>query len=212
METTFWHNKWQNQEIGFHNQDPHPLLTEHFKQLKVSSCSRIFVPLCGKSVDLVWLAQQGYEVIGAELSDIAVTEFFDELKQTPSIESIGELKKYTSDNITIYQGDIFALTKAELGKIDAVYDRAALIALPEAMRNQYSQHLLALTEQAKQLLISVEYDQSQMDGPPFSLCNTKVLEHYQNVYSIQKLDEQAYPGGLRGEVEAIEIAWLMESV
>lgn len=211
METQFWHNKWQNRELGFHNEHPHPLLVEHVKQLNLAPNSRIFVPLCGKSIDIVWLADQGHKVIGAELSVIAVAEFFEALGQTPKLETCGELQKYSAGSITIFQGDIFKLKAEQLGAIDVVYDRAAFIALPDTMRQSYSTHLIELTRHAKQLLISIEYDQTQMDGPPFSLPKTKIEDHYQNLFNIQKLDEMPYPGGIRGEVEGLEVVWLLET-
>jgi len=206
MEANFWHERWQKKEIAFHASQPHAFLTRYFASLKVPPGGRVFVPLCGKTLDIGWLLAQGYSVAGAELSEIAIQELFAELKKEPTVTAIGALKHYHSTGIDIFVGDIFALTRAALGKVDAVYDRAALVALPKEMRDRYTAHLMALTERAPQLLICFEYDQAQMSGPPFAITPDEVMEHYGTTYQIEKIMRANVPGGLRGNV-AHETVW-----
>lgn len=163
MDTAFWHRRWQKQEIGFHRPEVNPLLTNYFPTLKLTPPARIFVPLCGKTVDIHWLLDQGYSVCGAELSELAIQQLFEALNIQPQIESIAGFKHYSAQHIDIFVGDIFQLSAEILGQIDAVYDRAALVALPERMRADYAKQVIALTQSAPQLLIHYEYDQALMD-------------------------------------------------
>src|SRR5699024_8207116 len=126
---------------------------KHFGDLSLPKGSRLFLPLCGKTLDIHWLLAEGYRVAGAELSSIAVAELFAELGVTPSEMQHGSLSHYQADQIDIFQGDIFELTADLLGPVDAVYDRAALVALPEGLRQQYAQHLVKITHRAPQLLL-----------------------------------------------------------
>lgn len=204
MKADFWHNKWENKEIGFHHPEANPLLTQHFSYLNLSPGSRIFIPLCGKTLDIAWLLAQGMRVVGAELSQIAIDELFTELAVTPTITPVGEHLHYHADGIDVYVGDIFSLQQGTLGQIDAVYDRAALVALPESMREQYTAQIVALTGAAAQLLITFEYDQQRMPGPPFSVVNDEVYAHYHSVYDIQSVYFAPLEGGLKGKVPAQE--------
>lgn len=211
MEPDFWHNKWEQKQIGFHLDDTNPHLLAHFPQLNLKSGSRLFLPLCGKTRDIAWLLAQGYQVVGAELSEIAVTELFAELALQPEAESLADLKRYQAENICIYQGDIFQLEPSMLGEIDAIYDRAALVALPATMRKAYSQHLLTLTGKARQLLISFDYDQSLMAGPPFCIVSNEINTLYAAHYHITHLAHHPLPDGLKGVVPAVENIWLLET-
>ena len=170
MEASFWHAKWEKSEIAFHQDDFNPLLLDHFGALKLPAGSRVFVPLCGKTRDILWLLQSGYRVVGAELSRLAVEQLFAEMDLQPGITQIGPLTRFAVEDVDIYCGDIFDLTASELGQVDAVYDRAALVALPAAMRQRYAEHLVAITDRARQLLIAYEYDQRLQNGPPFAVC------------------------------------------
>ncbi|MEB3192179.1 MAG: thiopurine S-methyltransferase [Snowella sp.] len=169
METSFWHQKWGKNDIAFHKNEVNPLLVKYFKQLSLANGSRVFLPLCGKTLDIAWLLANGYRIAGAELSKIAIAQLFRELGVKPQISQIGEIEHYSAQNIDIFVGDIFHLSSKILGVVDAVYDRAAVVALPAAMRNRYTAHLMEITYKAPQLLICYEYDQSLMAGPPFSI-------------------------------------------
>jgi thiopurine S-methyltransferase len=210
MKHDFWHQKWEKNEIGFHLPAANPLLVKHFSTLNLKQGARVFLPLCGKTLDIAWLLAQGYHVAGAELSQLAIEDLFANLNLTPTITKLGEITHYSATNIDMYVGDIFKVTPAMLGKVDAVYDRAALVALPDEMRKAYSAHLMALTKLAPQLLICFVYDQSAHAGPPFSICRDEVKEHYQTSYDLTMLASVAIPDGLKGKHPATEQIWLLK--
>lgn len=190
METDFWHNRWENNLTGFHLDDVNPHLRENWSVLNLPAGSRVFVPLCGKSLDLIWLAEQGYEVVAIELSPLAVAAFFDENNLTPERHDIEGLEYLQSGKITLFCGDFFALTTEILGQVDAVYDRASLIALPPAMRQDYAEKMTELAQSAPKLLVTLEYEQSKMDGPPFSVSEDEVRTLYQAKYQVKQLTAQ----------------------
>ena len=210
MEASFWHDKWEINQIGFHQKMTNPLLKKHIEKLSLDKGSRIFIPLCGKTVDIAWLLSEGYEVAGAELSDIAIKQLFEALDITPKITKVGSLIHYKADHIDLFVGDIFDLSADTLGSVDAVFDRAALVALPPEMRLRYSKHLIKITDNASQLLICFEYEQSVMNGPPFSIIPSEVEYHYAASHKLSLLDAPNLAGGLKGKIEAIEAIWLLE--
>lgn len=207
MEASFWHQRWQKNEIGFHQSDVDAQLVKHFPQLQLQTGHRVFLPLCGKTLDIVWLLDQGYRVAGAELSEIAIEQLFTTLKIKPKVTARGPLKHYSGTNIDIFVGDIFDLTAQELGSVDATYDRAALVALPEELRKKYTRHLATITDKAPQLLLCFEYDQSLMNGPPFSITQDEVEEHYTATYETVLLEHEPLPQQVKGKVEAIGSVW-----
>ena len=210
MQHDFWHQKWEKDEIGFHLPEANPLLVRHFSILNLKQGARVFLPLCGKTLDITWLLAQGYRVAGAELSAIAIEDLFHSLSLTPTITKLGSITHYCATNIDMFVGDIFKVTPAMLGKVDAVYDRAALVALPEDMRKQYSKHLMALTNKAPQCLICFEYDQTIHTGPPFSICADEVKQHYQSTYDLALLASEGMPNGLKGQYPATEHIWWLK--
>lgn len=207
MEADFWHRRWTKNEIGFHEGRANSLLVKHLDALQLAQDSRLFLPLCGKTRDIAWLLEQGFQVVGAELSDIAITEMFTELSLTPSITKHAHYVHYCAHNIDIYVGNIFDLTPAILGDIDAVYDRAALIALPATMRKNYTQHLMHLSQCAQQLLICFEYDDSLSSGPPFSVDNAHIADYYGEHYVLTLLESLDLPKGFRASLDAKESIW-----
>ena len=209
MDRHFWKQRWENNEIGFHQSEVNPLLIEFFKQLSLAKGNRVFVPLCGKTLDIAWLLSKGHCVAGAELSQVAVEQLFIELGIKPNISSLGNIDRYSAKNIDIFVGDIFDLSRQVLGPVDAIYDRAALVALPEEMRQKYTLHLLTISNKAPQLLLSYEYDQSLMAGPPFSISHVEVKQHYADHYRLSLVKEISIPGGLKGKCPATESAWLL---
>lgn len=164
----FWHNQWAANQIGFHLEDVNPLLIEFWKRTDPSYEKSVFVPLCGKSEDLIWLASKHEEVQGVELSQIAVRAFFSEHFYTPTVTQInGQHELYQFDELSVYTGDYFT---APIQPVDIIYDRASLVALPEEMRVQYVERLKQLLKPGgKILLVTLDYDQSEMAGPPFSV-------------------------------------------
>ncbi len=209
METSFWLERWEKNEIAFHNENVNRFLAAHFGKLDLTASSRIFLPLCGKTRDIAWLLSEGHKVVGAELSEIAITQLFEDLQITPQIAPDGPFKRYSAPDIDIYVGDIFDLTPALLGPVHAIYDRAALIALPEDLRARYAAHLVALTERAQQFLIALEYDQSVMNGPPFSVDGPAVKQLYEAHYDVHHLMSAEVPGQLKGKVDAEDVVWLL---
>lgn len=210
MHYDFWHSRWQSNQIGFHLSEVNPLLMNHFSALNMHQGARVFLPLCGKSLDIHWLLAQGFCVVGVELSQIAVEALFADLKLTPTVTKIGALTGYSAKNIDIFNGDFFALSAEMLGKVDAVYDRAALVALPEEMRADYTVHLMVLTAYAPQLLISFAYDQAQHAGPPFSIGTQELQQYYSNYFEMRLLDKVNVVGGLKGKYPAIENVFLLQ--
>ena len=206
MQTQFWHERWQSQQIGFHQDDINSSLQEYWPQLELPNDSTVFVPLCGKSRDMLWFAEQGYQVIAIELSELAVAAFFEE-NQLPSLnrETKGELTLWRSGPIAIYCGDFFALSSTQLNDINAVYDRASLVALPPSMRQDYAQHLAQLLPGApKTLLITLQYDQNEMDGPPFSVSEEEVSALFSERYQISKWhDSDALPESPRFKAKGL---------
>jgi len=210
MDRVFWHQKWESNDIAFHRSEANPLLVKYFNELSLAKGSRVFVPLCGKSLDIPWLLSHGYRVAGAELSKIAIEQLFAELGVTPDISRDGELDHYRATNIDIFVGDIFDVSDKMLGPVDAIYDRAALVALPEGMRNRYAAHVTKMTNTAPQLLICYEYDQRLMEGPPFSVSNQEVNQKYSERYELTLLESAIVPSGLKGIVTARENVWLLK--
>ena len=207
MDTSFWHNRWQTNQTGWHERTVNPLLITHFPSLNMPPSGRVFVPLCGKSLDLGWLLSRGYAVAGAELSELAVTQLFAELGMEPRISEVGKHKHFRGEKIDIFVGDLFDLSREILDSVDAVYDRAALVALPEAVRVQYTAHLKAITALAPQLVIGYEYDQTVVPGPPFSVTSEELHRHYSDGYALTLLARVEVPDGLKGKCPATEHIW-----
>lgn len=184
MDADFWHERWQTARIGFHRQQVNTHLTELWPQLNITPASQVLVPLCGKSNDLLWLAEQGYAVTGFELSPIAVTDFFSAAKLEPTQAAVGPYQCWQAEHLHIYQGDFFRA--AELNQqFAAAYDRAALIALPKRMQEQYVALLAKLLKPgATVLLITVHYAPEQQNAPPFSVDETRVQDLFSPYFSV----------------------------
>ncbi|WP_019865361.1 thiopurine S-methyltransferase [Methylovulum miyakonense] len=210
MDANFWHQKWERGEIGFHQSEANPFLAAHFGQLKLPQGSRVFLPLCGKTRDFAWLLAKGYRVVGAELSELAIQDLFNDLGLEPEISPVGELARYRANSIDIFVGDIFAVSAEYLGPVNAIYDRAALVALPAGIRGPYTSHLMDITGSAPQLLVTYQYDQGLMDGPPFSVSGDEVKQHYGDIYQLKAVESQNLTGGFKGGVAATETAWLLQ--
>lgn len=190
MEAEFWFEKWEKAEIGFHQDTVHGLLVRHWPVLGAGSGGRVFVPLCGKSLDMVFLLQQGCEVVGCELSPIAIRQFFAEQSLEDSATVVGGMPVHAAEGIRLIEGDFFRLTVEQAGAVDAVYDRAALIAMPPALQERYAAQLLALTPvTAPMLLITLDYDPAEMSGPPFATPAGQVRRLFGERYAVRLLEE-----------------------
>jgi len=181
----WWHERWQQNQIGFHLDAPHPWLIRYWPQFSMPSLHTLFVPLCGKTHDVAFFLQEGYQVVANELDESAIQALFDDLQLEATITDWKAGKIYSTKNLTVFVGDFFELTSQEIIQVDAIYDRAALIALPPELRLVYAKHLQELCPSAAQFLITLDYDQAQMDGPPFSVDPDEVHEHYHATYNIQ---------------------------
>lgn len=192
MDSGFWHDRWAENEIGFHQDDINAHLTAFWDKLTLPvKGATVFVPLCGKSLDMMWLLDRGYKVLGVELSPLAIEQFFEENNLVPSITKLGEFACWQADNISILVGDFFHLQREYLGEIDAVYDRASLVALPPEMRAEYVEHLHTLLQDGTQtLLLTLEYHQHEIEGPPFSVHEDEVRELYAGSRHIELLYTQ----------------------
>ena len=193
MKSEFWHQRWQERQIGFHQAEVNGYLTEHWRELCLDQ-GTVFVPLCGKSMDMIWLRDQGHQVIGCELSPVAVGEFFEENDLTPTIEEFAYYQRWSAQNITILLGDFFDLTTEDLQGVSTLYDRAALVALPTEMRQRYTDHLATiLSPEIKILLIATTYPQEEMDGPPFSVDEAEIRALYHPHWQVEPIYTYHFP-------------------
>ena len=215
MEPDFWHKRWQDNLIPFHKERVNHYLQQYFHRLGLAQGDRVLVPLCGKSVDMRWLRDRGCAVTGVELSAIAVGDFFAEQQITARERQDGAFRVLEGAGITLLGGDIFALGDAHTADMAAVYDRAALVALPQEMRARYVDHLLSLlAPQVPLLLLTFEYPADEIDGPPFSVDEEEVRALYagrRNVTRLETLDRLAEESRLaeRGVTQLKEHAFLL---
>ena len=174
-DATFWHERWQNKDIGFHQAEIHALLQKHWHRLGIARGSNVFVPLCGKSLDMVWLAEQGHRVIGAELSPLAIDEFFAERGLEPNVRAVGNFAVKSAGPFELWCGDIFEMPHEAASHVAGVYDRAALVAFPVELQQRYAAKLRELlAAETPMLLVTLDYDPASMTGPPFSVPRAQV--------------------------------------
>lgn len=191
MDATFWHQRWREGRTGFHHERVMPLLEQYWPSLELAPGSRVFVPLCGKTLDMAWLAARGHRVLGMELSSIAIGQFFEENGLAPAVHESALGTHFTAGAIEIICGDAFALDAATLADCAAVYDRAALIALPRPMRDAYVGDLHArLPPGCRGLLITLEYPPHEKAGPPFPVDADEVRRLYARDWAIDCLERR----------------------
>ena len=189
VDNQHWLDRWQENRIGFHESGVNQYLQSYLSQFALPIGSCIFMPLCGKAHDIAWLANQGYQVIGIELSPIAVEAFFDEHSLEYQCTDCERFRVYRAPNITLFEGDFYDLRSEDLNHCVLTYDRAALIAMELPDRPRYYQHMLSIIPNASNmLLITLAYDQSEMRGPPFSVPDDEVLRNYADAFSIRLLE------------------------
>ncbi|ANN73174.1 thiopurine S-methyltransferase [Bordetella bronchialis] len=179
MDPQFWLERWREGRTHFHQTRITPPLERFWPTLRLAPGSRVLVPLCGKSLDMPWLAARGLRVLGVELSPLAVEQFFDENGLTPQVRRSAMGQHYTAGDIEIIAGDIFDLDAETLRGCAAVFDRAALVALPREMRGPYVRHVYGqLPGDYQGLLITLDYPQHEMDGPPFCVDDEEIQALY----------------------------------
>ena len=210
MDTNYWIGRWERGETGWHKDEVNPYLIRHWPAVQARPAGRVLVPLCGSSLDLGWLAAQGHPVLGVEVSELAVRQFFERAGLSPAVERRGAFECFRAGGVEIACGDFFALDAAALGPLDAVYDRASLIALSPPQRTEYSALLnRLLPPAARMLVITLEYDQSLRAGPPFSVAPSEVRAHFEGRFEIEQLCDDDILAHNPGFVEA-GIPWLRE--
>lgn len=189
MEPDFWLQRWQNSEIGFHAAQVQAALRAHWPRLGLAKGATVFVPLAGKSLDMAWLADEGFRVVGVELSAIAVDAFFGERGVTPEVSQRGNCVVKSFGAIEIWRGDFFTLDRTAMPKLDALYDRAALVAMPPDLQARYAAKLAELMPAgAPGLLIGLDYDPAEMSGPPFNLSQVRVRALLTPAFDVDVLD------------------------
>jgi len=193
-QVKFWQQRWENNQTGFHEGQVNAYLEKYVSLLALSSKSTVFLPLCGKSFDIIWLSELGYSVIGVECSELAVNAFFTENNLDATVTSISsnsgqdDFTLWTSGNISIYCGDFYKLDSAWFQSVTAVFDRAAVVALEQDARDGYVQKLQQLCPSANILLVSLEYPQDEMTGPPFSITEQEVMTLFNKHYKVKLIE------------------------
>lgn len=191
MEPDFWQQRWQEGRIGFHQDRETPLMLKHWPSLQVPAGSRVFVPLAGKSLDMLWFASQGYRVFGVELALAAIEQFLAERALHAETRASAAGQHYRAGDLELVHGDVFAQDPAELAACDAVYDRAALIALPPALRQRYASEVYGrLPGGCRGLLITLEYPQAEKAGPPFSVEEDEVRALFSPQWEVGVLERR----------------------
>lgn len=212
MHEEFWQARWARNEIGFHRSEVHPALPAQWPALGLAADSEVLVPLCGKSLDMPWLAARGHRVLGVELAEKAVHEFFAEQELAAVVSADGALRRHQAAGIALLQGDFFTVTPAQTAECRGYYDRAALIALPAEMRRGYVAHLTALLSGGcVGLLVTLDYPQEQREGPPFAVSDAEVRELYGADWEIELLTDEDVLADNAG-FHALGVRWLRERV
>ncbi len=214
MRPDFWHERWRTGQIGFHQSSADRNLTRHWPSLRLDGGSRVLVPLCGKSLDMLWLRDQGHSVIGVELSATAVEAFCMENGIPARRRPGADFDVYEASDLELFRGDFFALRSAMLGAAAAVYDRAALISWSPDLRAAYVEHLATLTSAGTQmLLVTLEYREGEMSGPPFSVRGEEVRRLYSPRFKIDEIAREDVSAAetrmrsTRGVTELIEVCY-----
>jgi len=187
MENNYWLNKWQTNDIAFHEENVNADLIAYIHKLNLKPGDYIFVPLCGKTKDMLWLAEKGFHVIGIELSSIACDDFFDELNIKPHVTKQSKFKKYTYNNIILFCGDLFNLTSSDLPIIHAVYDCKALIALPSDLRKKYIDHIVKCFGTNIKILLLTRETSCPVKPPPFPVNKAEIDLLYGSYFDVQLL-------------------------
>lgn len=187
----FWHDKWARNELGFHQEEGNPFLREFWSHMEAAPGASVFVPLCGKSRDMVWLREQGLEVWGAEISPIAIRDFYSESHLDPSVRRDGKLELWEGDGFHLWCGDLFDLDRRQLKGLRYLYDRASMIALPPSVRKRYCAHLRAIMPMLRRmLLITLEYEENEMEGPPYSVREQEIFSFFEAPFEVRVLGEE----------------------
>ena len=201
IDKNFWLGCWKNNKLGFNQEKTNSSLIKFFPDLLLPNKASVFVPLCGKSIDMIWLLKQGLDVVGIELSPLAIQAFFKENDLPYKKTSLGPFKKWTANDqpITILEGDIFLFDTKYLKKIETmknpffhlIYDRASLIALPSDIRKKYYKlYEKLMNKESKSLLLTIEYEDKNFEGPPFSVIQEEIKNFLNNNFNVSLLNHE----------------------
>jgi thiopurine S-methyltransferase len=184
-----WHDFWSRDgNPGFHEEEGNGYLKQFFPDFNLKPGDHVFLPLCGKTVDMLWLLNQGFKVTGVELSEVAIKAFFEESRLDYQVEVVDGFTCYYNDDIRLFQGNFIHLKAEHLGACELVYDRAAIVAIEPENRPLYTRHMLdIIAPGTAMLMILLEYDQDVVSGPPFSVTQAEVQDYYADTYHIQTL-------------------------
>ena len=207
MHHQYWLERWKNNDIGFHNEQPNTSLLQHIALLNLRQGARVFVPLCGKTLDISWLLSQGLKVVAIELSEQAVNALFSQLNLHPDITRQASLNCYEAGHLTVFQGDIFTLNTEILGEVNAVYDRGALVALPADIRCRYARLLCELCSLAPQLLITCWYKTGPKEHSPYPISEDEIHRLYGTQYRPERVSKAAIEEGVKGISPAFSEVW-----
>ena len=217
MKAEFWKERWEQDQLGWHQDAANPQLAREWPNLGVAADSLVFVPLCGKTLDMHWLREQGHPVLGAELSPIACRDFFAETEIPVEPETRGAFERYEANGYRLLCGDFFDLRAEDLEGVGGVFDRGSLIALPPDMRERYAKHMTAiLPATVKILLLTVQYDQSVVGGPPHSVPTEEVERLFGHAFALtlRHLSEPSKPQHPRFQQAGLatwqEGVWVLE--
>lgn len=190
MEIEFWQQRWQDDQTGFHLDQVNPYLTQFWEKLNLEVGSTVLVPMCGKSLDMAWLVSKKHNILGIECSEKAIQEFFSEQNIQQEVASYGDYYQHSDDSYNLLHGDFFKLNNEILANVEAVYDRASLVALPDGMRKDYVDLLVnSLPDNVSILLVTIEYNQDLMSGPPFSVTDEEVQALYNPFFKVEILHQ-----------------------
>lgn len=200
MEASHWLKAWSENRIGFHQKNVNKRMMSHWPSLELSPGAQVFVPLCGKTTDMLWIAEQGHAVLGVELSATAAEAFYIDNELEYAVSERDGFEIYASTNsslvIEIWVGDFFNLRQDHLARCSAYYDRAAMIAMNESLRAEYSAHMgVLMRPDSRALLLVISYDQDKMKGPPFSVTDENVRKLLSEAFDICELEH--YSGAQR---------------
>ncbi|MGI9336572.1 MAG: thiopurine S-methyltransferase [Gammaproteobacteria bacterium] len=215
MDHEFWQERWRTNRIAFHQGRVNTMLERHYTRLALVPGDCVFVPMCGKAFDMLWLRQRRQRVLGVELSETAVQAFFTDNELAVTVCPDGRHSRHATEGIALLCGDLFDLSDGQLTGVGAVYDRAALIALPPPMRSRYVRYLASIRPRtASTLLVTLEYPPDQIEGPPFSVVPDEIRALFGSTHAVEHVDTRDALGdddGLRerGLTELTEHAFLL---
>ncbi|NPA71579.1 MAG: thiopurine S-methyltransferase [Gammaproteobacteria bacterium] len=193
MEAQFWHDMWSSGVVGFHQKEMNEFMTEYWGTLNLKGQGKVLVPLCGKSLDMIWLAKQGHEVLGVELNPAALNDFLSENGLKAESVNHTHFVGHRLEGLTLLCGDFFKLTAQDCEAVKAVYDRAAIVALPPEMRQAYVTHLRSILPKGTvYLMVTMTYDQSRMSGPPFSVPEEEVRSLFADFATVERLHQVSF--------------------